>query len=489
MSENDDAPQGHPGGNPSAQPTATWSGGPTHAPAGAPVMTAGPAPAYGPPPPQEPQRPALDRLFDWFRSNGLYRDTGDKWLAGVCSGVARRLGIDPLVIRAALVVLVILGGIGIWLYLLGWLLIPDQEGSLLIESALRDGDVVGILLLAITAITLFGGGGFLFDNDGTLWIIWVGIPIAVVVWWFSRRGRSHEPLTHTTGTTPGVTAAAPAGAPTTQPTTLSKTEEYPMSQTTALPYAAPGTSAIPPGGPGSAYPAPPAHGSPPRPTKAPRPPRPSRRRGLGFAGFVLAIGLAVLAFGSVILLHDGQGWTSDASTLAMSAGLAALGLVILVGGFAGRRAGFTGFVAIIAALVTWLAIALPDLHLTDGAGDRTWRPTTSTTADSYEMGFGSATLDLGGLGTGDRADLTVEVGVGELRIEVPSDLTVHVVGEVGAGEIQVSTDGTGPFAGSSDTQARDGRDERIDQVFGDGEATVTVDASVGLGQLVIVQQH
>jgi phage shock protein PspC (stress-responsive transcriptional regulator) len=53
----------------------------------------------------------LDRFFAWLRALDIRRDTQDKWLAGVCSGLARRLGVDPLVLRAALIVLVLLGGV------------------------------------------------------------------------------------------------------------------------------------------------------------------------------------------------------------------------------------------------------------------------------------------------------------------------------------------------------------------------------------------
>jgi phage shock protein PspC (stress-responsive transcriptional regulator) len=47
-------------------------------------------------------------------------------LAGVGSGIARYLGVDPLIVRIALVVLVFVGGIGIPLYLACWLLMPAE---------------------------------------------------------------------------------------------------------------------------------------------------------------------------------------------------------------------------------------------------------------------------------------------------------------------------------------------------------------------------
>jgi phage shock protein PspC (stress-responsive transcriptional regulator) len=56
----------------------------------------------------------------------LSRPMNDRMLAGVASGLARYLGVDVLPVRIALVVLCFVGGIGLPLYLAGWLLIPDE---------------------------------------------------------------------------------------------------------------------------------------------------------------------------------------------------------------------------------------------------------------------------------------------------------------------------------------------------------------------------
>jgi phage shock protein PspC (stress-responsive transcriptional regulator) len=57
----------------------------------------------------------------------LYRPAHDRMLAGVASGLARYLGVDVLLVRIALVVLVFVGGIGLPLYLASWLLIPEED--------------------------------------------------------------------------------------------------------------------------------------------------------------------------------------------------------------------------------------------------------------------------------------------------------------------------------------------------------------------------
>ena len=47
-------------------------------------------------------------------------------IGGVAGGLAARLDIDPLIVRGAFVVLAIAGGGGILLYLLGWVLLPED---------------------------------------------------------------------------------------------------------------------------------------------------------------------------------------------------------------------------------------------------------------------------------------------------------------------------------------------------------------------------
>jgi len=54
----------------------------------------------------------------------LYRDPSDKMLGGVCSGLADFFGIDPTVVRLAFVLLTLLGGHGVLIYLVLWLIVP-----------------------------------------------------------------------------------------------------------------------------------------------------------------------------------------------------------------------------------------------------------------------------------------------------------------------------------------------------------------------------
>lgn len=56
----------------------------------------------------------------------LYRSDSRKLLAGVTSGIAEFVGIDPTIVRIIFIITAILGGSGIIVYLAFWLLIPKK---------------------------------------------------------------------------------------------------------------------------------------------------------------------------------------------------------------------------------------------------------------------------------------------------------------------------------------------------------------------------
>jgi phage shock protein PspC (stress-responsive transcriptional regulator) len=59
----------------------------------------------------------------------LRRVSQGAMVGGVAAGVARSLGVDPLIVRVAFVLLALLSGAGIALYLAGLLLIPDEDSG------------------------------------------------------------------------------------------------------------------------------------------------------------------------------------------------------------------------------------------------------------------------------------------------------------------------------------------------------------------------
>ena len=65
----------------------------------------------------------------------LYRIRDGRIVAGVCTGLAAYLRVDPTLVRLAFALLTIFGGVGILLYLGAWVVIPDEvEGTSIAES-------------------------------------------------------------------------------------------------------------------------------------------------------------------------------------------------------------------------------------------------------------------------------------------------------------------------------------------------------------------
>jgi phage shock protein C len=56
----------------------------------------------------------------------LYRSNTDKMIAGVCAGLAEYINIDPTVVRLVFVILILLGGNGLLLYFILWILMPQE---------------------------------------------------------------------------------------------------------------------------------------------------------------------------------------------------------------------------------------------------------------------------------------------------------------------------------------------------------------------------
>jgi hypothetical protein len=203
---------------------------------------------------------------------------------------------------------------------------------------------------------------------------------------------------------------------------------------------------------------------------------------------VLVGGLALAAYGLTVWLHDANSWSGSAETIGLATALAVVGAATLSLGLAGRRAGLTGVIAVVLALVTWTSSVVPNIELGGGVGDRVWRPSDATTS-SYRVGLGQGTLDLGDYphGVSPTPTIKASVGVGELRVVVPSDLTVQVRSHVGIGDITgsngFSSETSDPF-GNTDAS----RDISTTETIGSGEPEVVVDARVGIGQVNVIKE-
>jgi phage shock protein PspC (stress-responsive transcriptional regulator)/uncharacterized integral membrane protein len=70
----------------------------------------------------------------------LHRSQTDKIIAGVCGGLAEFFEIDSTIIRLLFILVVALGGSGILVYLILWLLIPKnpQEPAIISEEKIKE---------------------------------------------------------------------------------------------------------------------------------------------------------------------------------------------------------------------------------------------------------------------------------------------------------------------------------------------------------------
>lgn len=57
----------------------------------------------------------------------LYRSRTDYMIGGVCGGLAEYLGIDSTVVRIIMALATFVGGMSLLVYLLMWLIIPEER--------------------------------------------------------------------------------------------------------------------------------------------------------------------------------------------------------------------------------------------------------------------------------------------------------------------------------------------------------------------------
>lgn len=61
------------------------------------------------------------------RPKKLYRDPDNSMIAGICGGLAAYFNIDPIWFRAIFLISIFIGGTGILVYLIMWILVPNAN--------------------------------------------------------------------------------------------------------------------------------------------------------------------------------------------------------------------------------------------------------------------------------------------------------------------------------------------------------------------------
>lgn len=57
----------------------------------------------------------------------LRRSRTNRSIAGICGGLANYFGVDATVLRIIMLCLILFGGMSLWVYIILWLLIPEEE--------------------------------------------------------------------------------------------------------------------------------------------------------------------------------------------------------------------------------------------------------------------------------------------------------------------------------------------------------------------------
>lgn len=454
-------------------------------------MTQQTHPGYHPP---HQQHDALDRLFGASRRLGVVRDGEQKWLGGVAAGLAKRWGVDPLIVRAGLILITCIFGIGIPAYFLSWTLLPDESDEIVAEKAVRHGHGPSVLL-CIVAVVLSVGGFGAFWSIGAGWgLSGQAIGLGILAWAFLawnghgpgarrdgesvhewtnrlgdgvRSGRSTAPQRETSGQSTGNRAAAAGAARTGRVDLRKPSHEHDWSWSTGA--AASGT-----------HPAP----TPPVPVRVKR-----RRLGAALSFAILGISVLAGAFTALVLVSTSHG--DSALQVGLAAGAAVAAVALVIGGLAGRRGGVLGGLAAVAALLALFtsAAAPKDMPWTGPIGDESWHPTSVApgTQHNFTMRMGNGDLDLSGLQSADlpkHTELNARINVGQLTITVPADATVRVHGYVHLGEIEL----TQQRASRKPVSAHGGLDTHHTFTVGTGSKIIDLDAAVGIGNITIVEE-
>ncbi len=393
----------------------------------------------GPPPHRAWIRPADRRVF-----------------AGVAQGAADALGIGVGWARTIFVLLTLFGGLGVPLYLAGWILMPaegeaESIASRWVRSIGGDGARwVGIGLIVVAGIMLLSSTGFVRGG-------WIWASALLIIGVLLYRGDLDTP-SRDQGLAPSapdeslVYGASRPGS-TDDGTDVAHADD-PYSDDAVASYAATPYTAEP-GPPTDLY-------TPPAPAPGPPPPPPPRSilGRLTFGGILLTVGIMALLDNLDIARPDAKHY--------FAAAIAVVGLALVVGAWWGRTRGSIAIGLLLApALILTTLVEVP---FEGSVGEARFSPESVAELENpYEHAIGELRIDLRDLE--QDAEVRAELGIGLLYVIVPWDADVAVTSEIGIGELDVLDLRRGGL----------GVDRTV-RSAGDGPELV-LDLEVGIGEL------
>jgi phage shock protein PspC (stress-responsive transcriptional regulator) len=415
-----------------------------------------------------------------FDVRQLRRSRDDRMIGGVCGGLGRYVGIDPIIFRIVLAALAIFGGVGLLLYALGWLLIPEDGSDVSELQRLVRGHpspapviaaiVVGVLgVITVTEVA--------YHRRGRFEVLLIVIAVVAVIALTSR----------SRGVPPVSAPYAPPYNPTQPPPTPEPppTAQYSAPQYSAPQYAAPHYTAPQYAGPQHSAPhytaplGPPAGYAPSRPVYTPPlvPPPPKPPRPPSFLG-PIAISVGVVIVGVLLALDASHAIELSAQAI-FATSLLIVGLALVVGTWIGRA-------RVLIALGVVLAIALAiaaavDVPLRGGIGDRDYAPTSAVDIPAtYRLAIGHQTIDLTALNlAGKKVQVTSSVGIGEVEVRVPPKVKVVAHGRAGTGNVNID--------GNNDGGSHVDRTIVL-PATGTAAGEIDLDLRVGIGRVVVYRE-
>lgn len=405
----------------------------------------------------------------------LYREPDDKKLAGVCSGLADYFGLDPTVVRLAVVALTVTTGVAVLGYIIAALVIPLRPATVpraqatpaMSGAGRSTGLLIAVLLLVFLAA--FGEPWWLNAPTAGLGLVALG------VWLLVKQDEQRSPRSATTDREMSAFSTTRSVEGTTVIDEAASERDQSDSDVGRSTTVRSSESADRAGPRGEVPPPVPPRG--PSPSTLLPPPFPTSH-----GRFPTAIAaLVMIGVGLVALLVVFDVWDLDVEE-TVGAGLVVLGAVLLVGAWRGRP---QPLIALGIPALGFLVLAdTIDLPINAGAGDRLVEVDTMAELraldDTYELLAGDLVLDLRDAPLGrpgaPTPSLSADVGFGNLTVRLPDDVTAELDMDVGAGGIQVDR-----------RSAEDGIDvDRSLVLEGEtGGGRIRLDLHVGLGEIEV----
>ncbi|MFC9969299.1 PspC domain-containing protein [Spirillospora sp. NPDC127200] len=348
-------------------------------------------------------------------------------LGGVCTGLGRLTGIDPVVYRVGFAILVLAHGQGILLYLAALAFMPASPGEpSFAESAFKrwfDSNAVltilGMLLCVGVAVSLLGGG---VSTDAIAVVTVFGLVLVVA----HARGVNLV----------GVARSLPERLQGHPPGSMGEPVEPPKGPVGPVSLDK-GADELPPGMIDLAAYSAGAGGRDPEVIVAPaRPPKAGKaERKSPLTPIVV---LFALGAGAAVMPMAEEYPVPHSTMIVLSAALAVVGAGMLLG----ARFRVHGLAAVGAMLTLGLLTTAVATEVPQGAryGEVQWRPMQVTPArQDYRVVVGSGELDLTAIpvAAGQRLTVNAEVVLGQLVVTVPRGARVELDARTGLGDLTV----------------------------------------------------